>query len=192
MMQESYSSADYIAAELGYSFATTVDWDYLNQGSNISVLSRYPIDEVFVPETAAFMNVGTRIAISKNQDIYVMSNWYGMRQFADVYRFHQSRFQKSGAMPVLFGGDFNAVPHTDGGDSPASKKLTDNGFTDAFRSTYPDVEKYPGYTHISDRRIDQLYYKGKALENTATKQFTSWPTGFPSDHALIKAEFTIE
>ena len=33
MMQETYSSGDFIAAELGYYFATTVDWDYLNQGS---------------------------------------------------------------------------------------------------------------------------------------------------------------
>ena len=28
MMQETYSSGDFIAADLGYYFATTVDWDH--------------------------------------------------------------------------------------------------------------------------------------------------------------------
>ncbi len=52
LMQETYSSGDFIAAELGYYFATTSDWDYCFQGANISVLSRYPIEEIFVlPET---------------------------------------------------------------------------------------------------------------------------------------------
>ena len=39
LMQETYSSGDFIAAELGYYFATTSDWDYRYQGSNISILS---------------------------------------------------------------------------------------------------------------------------------------------------------
>jgi len=72
MMQETYSSGDFIAAELGYYFATTVDWDYLNQGANISVLSRYPIREIHVPEDAPFNNVGTKVSISATQDVYVM------------------------------------------------------------------------------------------------------------------------
>ena len=89
MMQETYSSGDFIAAELGYYFATTVDWDYLNQGANISVLSRYPIEELHVQEDSPFQNVGTKVAISRTQDLYVMSNWYGMDQFPDVFDFHQ-------------------------------------------------------------------------------------------------------
>ena len=32
MMQETYSSGDFLAAELGYYLAESVDWDYLNQG----------------------------------------------------------------------------------------------------------------------------------------------------------------
>ncbi len=51
MMQETYSSGDFIAAEMDYYFATTVDRDYLNQGSNISVLSRYPIKELSFKKT---------------------------------------------------------------------------------------------------------------------------------------------
>ncbi|MQY79043.1 MAG: hypothetical protein GH151_07595 [Bacteroidetes bacterium] len=191
MMQETYSSGDFIAAELGYYFATTVDWDYLNQGANISVLSRYPIKELYVPKNAPFMNVAVKIAISKTQDMYVMSNWYGMRQFPAVFDFHKSRFQESDTIPTLFAGDFNAVPHTDGGNSPASLKLLDAGFTDAFRNLYPDVQKYPGGTSRSGRRIDQLYYKGTGLKNISTKVISTWPTGFPSDHFLIISTFDL-
>ena len=71
-----------------------------------------------------------------------MSNWYGMDQFPAVFDFHESRFQESDVIPTLFAGDFNAVPHTDGGDSPASVRLLEAGFTDAFRSLYPDPQEY--------------------------------------------------
>lgn len=192
MMQETYSSGDFIAAELGYYFATTVDWDYLNQGSNISVLSRYPIEELYVQEDSPFQNVGVKISISRTQDLYAMSNWHGMDQFPAVFSFHQSRFEQSDSIPVLFAGDFNAVPHTDGGDSPASRALLEAGFVDAFRSLYPDVERYPGPTHRSGRRIDQLYYKGAGLKNTSTTVISTRSGGFPSDHYLILATFDLD
>jgi exonuclease III len=192
MMQETYSSGDFVAAELGYYFATTVDWDYLNQGANISVLSRYPIKELYVQDGSPFMNVAVKVAISQSQDMYVMSNWYGMQQFPAVFEFHESRFRESDVIPTLFAGDFNAVPHTDNGDSPASRTMLNAGFTDAFRSLYPDTEAYPGPTHRSGRRIDQLYYKGSGLQNTSTRLVSTWPTGFPSDHYLILSTFDLD
>jgi exonuclease III len=188
MMQETYSSGDFIAAELGYYFATTVDWDYLNQGANISVLSRYPIKELHVQEDSPFQNVGVKVAISRTQDLYVMSNWYGMDQFPAVFDFHE----ESDIIPTLFAGDFNAVPHTDGGDSPASVALLEAGFTDAFRSLYPDVQEHPGASHRSGRRIDQLYYKGAGLKNTSTRVISTRPGGFPSDHFLILSTFDLD
>jgi len=191
MMQETYSSGDFIAAELGYYFATTVDWDYLNQGANISVLSRYPIRDLHVQEDSPFQNVGTKVALSTTQDMYVMSNWYGMNQFPAVFDFHRSRFAESDTVPVLFGGDFNAIPHTDGGDSPASVALVEAAFTDAFRSLHPDVEERPGPTHRSGRRIDQLYYKGSGLENTSTRVISTRSRGYPSDHFMILARFSL-
>ncbi len=192
MMQETYSSGDFIAAELGYYFATTVDRDYLNQGSNISVLSRYPIEEIYVQDDSPFMNVAVRVAISNTQLLYVMSNWYGMQQFPAVFEYHQDRFLESDVIPTLFAGDFNAVPHTDDGDSPASVAMLNAGFTDAFRSLYPDVAAYPGYTHRSGNRIDQVYYKGTGLENTSTRVLSTWPAGFPSDHYLILSTFNLD
>ncbi|MFC2166408.1 endonuclease/exonuclease/phosphatase family protein [Acidobacteriota bacterium] len=191
LMQETYSSGDFIAADLGYYFATTSDRDYCYQGANISVISRYPIKEIKVSKETEFNNVAVRLAISKTQEIYAMSNWYGMAQFPAVFDFHKSRFDNSDKIPILFGGDFNAVPHTDGGKSPASEKMLEEGFTDAFRSLYPDVQEYPGYSHRSGRRIDQLYYKGQGLKNTSTKIISSWPTGFPSDHFLILSKFDL-
>ncbi|MFC2167649.1 endonuclease/exonuclease/phosphatase family protein [Acidobacteriota bacterium] len=191
LMQETYSSGDFIAAELGYYYATTSDWDYCFQGENISVMSRFPIKEIKVNKETEFNNVAVKLAISETQEIWAMSNWYGMAQFPAVFDFHKPRFDNSDKIPVVFGGDFNALPHTDGGDSPASKKMLEEGFTDAFRSLYPDVEKYPGASHRSGRRIDQLYYKGKGLKNTSTKIVTSWPTGFPSDHYLIVSKFDL-
>ncbi|MFT5303264.1 MAG: endonuclease/exonuclease/phosphatase family metal-dependent hydrolase, partial [Mariniblastus sp.] len=165
MMQETYSSGDFIAAELGYYFATTVDWDYLNQGANISVLSRYPIKEIRVPPTSSFMNVAAKVSLSETQDIFVMSNWYGMNNFKDVFEFHETRFSNSTKIPILFAGDFNAVPHTDGGNSPASRQLLKSGFRDAYREKHPDTKKFPGPTHQTGSRIDQLYYKGQGLSN---------------------------
>ncbi|MFC1782878.1 endonuclease/exonuclease/phosphatase family protein [Planctomycetota bacterium] len=191
MMQETYSSGDFIAAELGYYFASSVDWDYLNQGANLSVISRYPIKELCVSETSPFQNVGTRVAISKTQDMYVMSNWYGMDQFTNVFNFHKARFETTDNIPILFAGDFNAVSHTDGGNSPASRALLDAGFTDAFRNLYPDVQKYPGASHRGGRRIDQLYYKGKGLKNTSMKVVSTWSPGFPSDHYLLIGKFDL-
>ncbi len=191
LMQETYSNGDFIAAELGYYFGTTSDWDYCYQGANISVLSRYPIKDIEVYEATEFNNVAVKVAISETQDIWAMSNWYGMGQFPEVFNSHQPKFDNADQVPVLFGGDFNAVPHTDGGKSPASKKMLDSGFTDAYRNLYPDVEKYPGFTHQGNFRIDQLYYKGKGLENTSTEVISTWPNGFPSDHFLIVSKFKL-
>ena len=191
-MQESYSNVDYIAAELGYYFATTVDWDYLNQGANISVLSRYPIEEVYVPDGSPFMNVAANLRLSETQYIYAMSNWYGMDNFANVYTFHEARFADADRIPILFAGDFNARPHTDGGNSPASRRLLDAGFTDAYREQFPDVSAHPGASHRSGSRIDQLYYKGAGLTHTSTAVRSSWPSVFPSDHFVIKSVFELD
>lgn len=191
LMQETYSSGDYIAAELGYQLATTADWDYRHQGSNISVLSRFPITAIQVPEKAEFMNVSAKLAISQTQEIYAMSNWYGMASFPIVYDFHKARFDKANETPILFGGDFNAVPHLDGGDSPASIKLVENGFTDAYRSLHLDVQTFPGFTHQWGERIDQLYYKGKGLKNISTEVVHTAFGGFPSDHFVIVGTFIL-
>ncbi len=69
--------------------------------------------------------------------------------------------------------------------------MLENGFTDAFRSLYPDAKRNPGHTHQDGYRIDQLYYKGTSVKNTSTEVISDWPTGFPSDHYLIVARFDL-
>ena len=134
------------------------------------------------------MNVGARVELPGGQDIWVMSNWYGMNKFKEVFNHHKLIFDSADRVPVLFGGDFNAVPHTDGGKSLASEMLLEAGFTDSFRSHYPDVEEYPGVTHRSGNRIDQVYYKGESLRNTSVKVVSDWPAtpGMPHhrDHCV--------
>lgn len=191
LMQETYSSGDFIAAELGYYFATTSDWDYCSQGSNISVLSRYPIKKLEVLEKTEFMNVSVKISLSETQKIYAMSNWYGMSSFPKVYEFHEEKFNDANNTPILFGGDFNAIPHTDGGDNKASVKLLNNGFEDAFRSLHKDVETFPGFTHQWGERIDQLYYKGKGLSIISSEVISTAFGGFPSDHFMILSKFEL-
>jgi len=191
LMQETYSSGDYIAAELGYYFATTSDWDYCWQGSNISVLSRYPIKELEVSQKTEFMNISVKVEVSKKQQIYAMSNWYGMSSFPKVYDFHKEKIDNADGIPILFGGDFNAIPHTDGGTSEASVKMLNNEFKDAYRDLHPNYKIFPGYTHQWGERIDQLYYKGKGLKNKSTEVISTWQGGFPSDHFLILSKFKL-
>ena len=105
-----------------------------------------------------------------------MSNWYGMNNFLAVADYHKSKFADTDQIPVLFAGDFNAIPHTDGGNSLASKHLLDAGFSDGYRMSYPDVTNHAGATHVSDRRIDQIYFKGTGLNHVSTTVRSTWPS----------------
>ena len=53
------------------------------------------------------------------------------------------------------------------------------------------MEAFPGFTHRSGTRIDQLYYRGAELIHRATRIVDTWPTGFPSDHSLIVTDFEL-
>lgn len=100
----------------------------------------------------------------------------------------EDRFQR----PKCTATVSDAVPHTDGGNSPASGTLEGAGFTDAFRSLHPDVSERPGPTHRSGRRIDQLFYRGAGLTNTSTRVISTWRGGFPSDHFMILSSFELD
>ncbi len=192
LMQETYSSGDFIAAELGYYFATSSDWDYKMQGSNISVISRFPISELEAPDEAEFMNISAKIALTKTQNIYAMSNWYGMSTFPIVYEHHKNKFDAANTIPVLFGGDFNAVPYLDNGTSEASKRLIETGFTDAYRNLHHNYSQFPGFTHTTGERIDQLYFKGNILQQIYTEVISTASDGFPSDHFMILSKFVVK
>ncbi|NSL87235.1 endonuclease [Chitinophaga sp. Mgbs1] len=131
-MQETYGSGEKIADALGYYF-------YL-RSSNLSIMSRYPI-EATLPGAAAFYNGGAYIRLNKNQQIAFITNWLNypldywdmleknMPLNADTLllqmeKTNGSQLRKNlavnhevianaAAVPVIFCGDLNSGSHLD-------------------------------------------------------------------------------
>jgi endonuclease/exonuclease/phosphatase family metal-dependent hydrolase len=122
---------------------------------------------------------------------------------------------------VFVVGDFNEPSHLDWTEAaakagrhpikvqyPGSLEMAKAGFTDAYRTVYPDEMKKPGFTWSpmytpDDRtphhdRIDFVYFKGKGVkvtdakivgENTENADVVVSP--YPSDHRAVVATFTL-
>lgn len=125
-----------------------------------------------------------------------------------------------GAAAVFVTGDFNEPSHLDWTDDavaaghhpvrvawPTTKRLTDAGFTDAYRAVYPDPVAKPAYTWTPTYeetaaddhpdRIDFIFVKGDGLavknasivgEDGPRSDITVTP--WPSDHRAVVAEVT--
>lgn len=123
--------------------------------------------------------------------------------------------------PVFVVGDFNEPSHLDWTEEaaksgrhpikvefPNSKEMAKAGFTDAYRTVYPDEMKNPGFTwspmYKTDDptthhdRIDFVYFKGKGVklngakivgENKENADIVISP--YPSDHRAVVAAFTL-
>jgi endonuclease/exonuclease/phosphatase family metal-dependent hydrolase len=123
--------------------------------------------------------------------------------------------------PVFVVGDFNEPSHLDWTEAaakagrhpikvefPTSLMMTQAGFTDAYRTVYPDEMEKPGFTwspviepddpNHHHNRIDYVYYKGKGLkvtdakiigENQENADIVVSP--YPSDHRAVVATFTL-
>ena len=123
--------------------------------------------------------------------------------------------------PIFVVGDFNEPSHLDWTDSaakagrhpikvayPTSTELAKAGFSDSYRTIYPDEMKNPGLTwspkyEIDDPtthpdRIDFVYFKGDGLEvsdvkivgeNKENADIVVAP--YPSDHRAVVASFKI-
>ena len=119
--------------------------------------------------------------------------------------------------PVFVVGDFNEPSHLDWTEAaakagrhpikveyPNSLAMKKAGFSDAYRTLYPDEMKNPGYTWSSfykfddpkthHDRIDFVYFKGSGLtvkdirivgENKKNADIVISP--FPSDHRAVVA-----
>ena len=123
--------------------------------------------------------------------------------------------------PIFVVGDFNEPSHFDWTEAaanaghhpmkvefPTSLMMTQAGFTDAYRTVYPDEVAKPGLTwspvyepdhpdHHS-MRIDYVYYKGKGVEvadakivGENNKNADIVVTPYPSDHRAVVATFTL-
>ena len=123
--------------------------------------------------------------------------------------------------PAFVVGDFNEPSHLDWTEKaaksgrhpikvefPTSIEMAKAGFTDAWRTLYPDEMKKPGFTwsplHKTDDptthhdRIDFVYFKGKGVklngakivgENEENADIVVTP--YPSDHRAVAATFTL-
>lgn len=224
-LQETYGSGEILAANLQYHFHP--------RGTNVSILSRYPIVEdvsVFLPFHCAGAVVslpdGQQLAfysiwLSYNEDIWVegirdslntAEMLAGTRisgeQMAMLLPSIQSRLDSSRYtnIPVLIAGDFNAMSNLDYTaenigqygfvvDWPASQLLMKQGFVDAYRQMFPQVDRMkdrtwsPRFPQQEQDRIDFIYYRGEYLKLTNAGLIDSSEGLFPSDHALVWARF---
>ena len=118
-------------------------------------------------------------------------------------------------------GDFNEPSHLDWTDAaakagrhpvkvayPTSSSMVGAGFSDAWRTIYPDEIKNPGLTwspkykpddpSTHHDRIDFVYFKGNGLKVTDAKiigenqeKADIVVSPYPSDHRAVVATFTL-
>ena len=124
-------------------------------------------------------------------------------------------------VPIFVVGDFNEPSHLDWTEAaakagrhpikvayPTSTEIAKAGFTDSYRTIYPDEMRNPGITwspayKVGDPRthhdrIDFVYFKGKGLEirdvkilGENEKNADIVVTPYPSDHRAVVASFKI-
>jgi exodeoxyribonuclease-3 len=135
--------------------------------------------------------------------------------------FNQIRVLPDQEAPVFVVGDFNEPSHLDWTEAaaksgrhpmkvefPTSLMMAQAGFTDAYRTVYPDEMKKPGFTWaplkkaddptIHHDRIDYVYFKGKGLKVTDAKVIGESKENadivvapYPSDHRSVVATITL-
>ncbi|MDO5981375.1 LamG-like jellyroll fold domain-containing protein [Flavivirga spongiicola] len=207
MMQETYGSGSIISSSLGYYYYEASSTIGAVWGANISVMSRYPIEDVYMIEERsnygknyAFNNGGAKIRLSKKNKVIAFSNWYNGRKPEDLdgaLKGWAKLVNNADDIPIVWAGDFNSVSHLDDGigKSGHSKLMTNAGFKDSYRELYPDAKKYPCYSAPrNEDKIDFIYYKGvklklieagKIIENFKGKN----TLGYPSDHLGLTSKF---
>ncbi len=181
LIQENYSSGDMVSGHLGTFLAIGADRSYLDQGSNIAIHSRFPIEAVWADGPLVHCHLTAKIKISETQYLYAGSNWYGgATALQTILDFNRERINEGDSIPYIWGGDFNSISNPDNQQSTLHLKMENEGFVDA------DLEATG-----STGGIDYLYHWGvglKAVDFTETK---FWPGGFPSDHPLLIADLDL-
>lgn len=211
LMQETYGSGSIISSSLGYYYYEASSAIGAVWGANLSVMSRYPIEDVYMNETPsnygknyAFNNGGIKIKLTDEKKVIVFSNWYNGRKPEDVdgaLKGWKNLLDNTDNIPHIWAGDYNSISHLDDGkgESGHSKLMIDAGFKDSYRELYPDPEKNPCITAPGFRdRIDYIYYKGQGLELVASGTIIpdfkgrDKNPGYPSDHLGIISKFKIK
>lgn len=211
LMQETYGAGSRISSSLGFNYYEACSNIGAVWGANISVMSRFPIEEAYLIESPsnygknyAFNNAGARVRLSGDHYVIVFSNWYNSRKWEDLdgaLKGWKDMIDNADKVPLIFGGDYNSISHLDdgAGASGHSKLMTEAGFRDVWRTLHPDRETHPGYSfHNTERRIDYIYVKGNKLEPVEMvpivpdfKGKGELTTGYPSDHLGQVARFKV-
>lgn len=117
----------------------------------------------------------------------------------------------AGDVPTFVSGDFNIASHLDWTDAtkdipeqghrgyaipwPTSELMLEAGFTDAYRTVYPDPVTHPGQTWSTkfkdelQYRIDFIYFKGPGVTVKEAMVVDNHPELYPSDHAAVLGVF---
>lgn len=211
LMQETYGAGSKISSSLDYYYYEASSTIGAVWGANLSVMSRYPIEDVYLIEERsnygknyAFNNGGAKIRLTPDKKILAFTNWYNGRKPEDLdgaLTGWKDLLDDANNIPHVWAGDYNSVSHLDDGlgESGHSKLMVNAGFKDAYREIYPNAKKYPCYTAPRfEDRIDYIYYKGNGLELVAAGKIRedfrgrgSVP-GYPSDHLGITAKFKVK
>ncbi|MCC6284652.1 MAG: endonuclease/exonuclease/phosphatase family protein [Phycisphaerales bacterium] len=108
-------------------------------------------------------------------------------------------------VPVVLAGDFNSMSHLDYTpaaidqyhmviDWPTSRVMSGAGYRDVYRELHPRVDRArdrtwtPRFPRQEQDRIDFIYVRGD-LAALRAEVVDRHDGGFPSDHALLRAEF---
>ncbi|MCU0375891.1 MAG: endonuclease/exonuclease/phosphatase family protein [Chitinophagaceae bacterium] len=111
-------------------------------------------------------------------------------------------------VPVIIAGDFNTMSHLDYTMAaqpqykfvinwPVSSLFLQKGYFDAYRQKNPVVNRLkdrtwsPRFANQEQDRIDFIYYKGNSLVLKNAGITDSCRGLFPSDHALVWAQFEL-
>ena len=194
-LQETYGSA---AEEL----AEALGWHHHRAGSNLGIISRYPITAVLGdPDVGFYGAAGARIAVGDREvelwTAHLDYERYGpytaeplARLAHEEVRLGQLRdtLRRIGdAAPVVLVGDFNCPSHLDWPDVewPVTKAAEEAGFRDSYREARPDAVRDPGHTwspvHAEPEpqdRIDFVLHRGlKVLDSRTYVSGTprTWP-----------------
>lgn len=210
MMQETYGAGSRISSSLGFYYYEACSTVGAVWGANLSVMSRYPIEDVYMIESRsnygknyAFNNGGARIRLTDDVEVLAFTNWYNgskPEDLAGAIDGWKSLIDGADDLPIVWAGDFNSISHLDDGigQSGHSRLMTDVGFKDGYREKYPDPKTHPCLTAPRfEDRIDYIYYKGAALELVEAGKIVENFRGkgntprYPSDHLGITAQFKI-
>ncbi|OGJ93743.1 MAG: hypothetical protein A2487_14835 [Candidatus Raymondbacteria bacterium RifOxyC12_full_50_8] len=189
-----------IADSLGYYRVLSVHNTY-----NVGILSKYDIKDsaIYTSSTLSKSLLEAKIEVSPDTFIYVFTSHFypfgtdNERRLEEIKEILPIMAAKS-KFPILFAGDLNSQSQLDGlsGDYGAVTTLiADSGFSDVYRSVYPDHNSQPGFTYnaqgAADRRIDYIFINSGFNAVSATVLDSGDYAQWPSDHFAVFADLDV-